>query len=171
MANNFQLKRFSFPACRKFPVMPFLGLFIFGAGLISANFGDSLYGKVTAVKSATEMTFVYETGKDGLKQDSGKYEIQLLGIEVPNKVNRDATRFVSELILFKEVQMRFEGRTKEGIMLCRLYTADPKKEIREVALELVKAGLAQRQKNYDFKYGELSLAEREAQKAKLGLWQ
>jgi len=54
----------------------FLGLLIFGAGLWPAFAGDSLYGKVTAVKSADVVTFAY---------GAGQYELRLVGIEVPRK--------------------------------------------------------------------------------------
>jgi endonuclease YncB( thermonuclease family) len=55
-------------------------------------------------------------------------------------------------------------------MLARLFTAEPAIGIGDVGLELVRAGLARRQPNYDYKYGELAAAEKEARTAKRGLW-
>ena len=37
-------------------------------------------------------------------------------------------------------------------------------------MELLRAGMARREEGYDYKYGELSAAEKEAQTAKRGLW-
>jgi endonuclease YncB( thermonuclease family) len=145
----------------------FLGLLIFGAGLFPAFAGDSLYGKVTAVKSANVATLDYGTGK---------YDIRLIGIDVPKEgpLAREATQFVSKMVLEKNARMRFEGRTPNGEMLARLFTDDPVIGIKDVGLELVRAGLARRQEGKDerfgYKYGELAAAEREAQKARRGLW-
>ena len=66
--------------------------------------------------------------------------------------------------------MRFQGRSEGGEMMVRLFTDDPDIGIKEVSVELVRAGLARRPKGFDFKYGELAAAEREAQAAKRGLW-
>jgi endonuclease YncB( thermonuclease family) len=55
-------------------------------------------------------------------------------------------------------------------MMARLFTDDPEIGIKEVGVELVRAGLARRQKGFDLKYGELAAAEKEAQGARRGLW-
>ena len=48
-------------------------------------------------------------------------------------------------------------------MWARLLTADSVVGLnRDVGLELVRAGLARRRQDYDYKYGELSAAENEA---------
>lgn len=140
----------------------FLGLLIFGAGLFPAFAGDSLYGKVTAVKSANVATLDYGTGK---------YDMRLIGIDVPKEgpLAREATQFVSKMVLEKNARMRFEGRTPNGEMISRLQTDDPVIGIKDVGLEIVKAGLARKQKNYDHKYGELSPAKTEARRVR-GLW-
>lgn len=141
----------------------FLGLLVLGAGLSTASAGDSLYGKVTEVKSADVVTFDY---------GAGRYDLRLAGIDVPKEgpIATKAKQFVSDLVLGKNARMRFEGRRPNGEMMARLFTDDPAIGIKEVAVELVKAGLARRQKDYDFKYGELAAAEREAQSGRRGLW-
>lgn len=141
----------------------FIGILMFSAGLVPAFAGDSLYGKVTQVMSADVVTLDY---------GGGEYELRLVGIDVPREgpITTKATEFVSNLILGKNARMRFAGRTPEGEMMARLFTADPAIGIKEVGVELVRAGLARRQKDFDFKYGELAAAEKEAQRARLGIW-
>ncbi|HMJ46923.1 MAG TPA: thermonuclease family protein [Ferruginibacter sp.] len=162
MDTYFFPKRFTFPTQRKFTPAGFIILFLLCLAFISASFGDSLYGKVTAVKSATEMTFVYN--------DTGKYEIRLIGIDVPKNISDQSTRFVTRMILHKNARIRFEGRTRNNEMLVRLFTDDSISGIKEVALELVKSGFALRRQGFDYKYGELSVAQAQAQKAKRGFW-
>lgn len=101
----------------------------------------------------------------------GNYEITLIGIDIPEKAREEAAKFVAEMVLDKNTRMRFEGRTSNGEMMVRLFTDDEKSSIKEVAVELVKSGLARRQKRFDFKYGELASAEREARRNKIGIWQ
>jgi endonuclease YncB( thermonuclease family) len=138
-------------------------LWMLAAGSAPGFAGDSLYGKVTEVKSADRVTFDY---------GDGKYELRLVGIEAQREgpIAREATQLVSKLVLGKSVRMRFEGRSANDEMLARLFTDDPDLGIREVAVELVRAGLVRRQKGFDFKYGELAKAERDAQKERRGLW-
>ncbi|MBZ5654816.1 MAG: thermonuclease family protein [Acidobacteriia bacterium] len=145
-----------------FPTM-FLGLMVLVLGVSPALAGDSLYGKVTEVKSAQVVVFDY---------GRGHYDIRIVGIDVPQEgtVAREARQFVSNLVLGKKVRMRFEQRTANGEMVSRLFTDDPAIGIKDVGLELLKAGLARKQPKYDYKYGELSAAEAEAQKAGRGLW-
>lgn len=139
---------------------------LLGCGLqlpSSAYAGDSLYGTVVNVKSAEVVTFDY---------GAGRYDIRLIGIEAPKEepLARKATQFVSNLVLGKKARMRFDHRTPNGEMLSRLFTDDPVTGIKDVGVELVRTGLARRQKGYDYKYGELSAAENEARKAGRGLW-
>src|SRR5262249_31991440 len=121
------------------------------------------YGKVTAVRSAEVVTLDY---------GAGRYDIRLIGIDAPKQepFASEAAKFVSDMILGKNVRMRFEHRTPSGEMLALLSTDDPVIGIKDVGGELVRAGLAHRQPNYDYKYGELSKAENEARAAKRGLW-
>lgn len=141
----------------------FLGLLILGAGWFPARAGDSLYGKVTAVESANVVTFDY---------GAGQYVLRLVGIEVPKDgpLAAEAVRLVRRMVLGKYARMRFEGRGEDGLMRSRLLVADPVLGKREVARELVRAGLARRQEGFDFKYRELSTAESEARTARRGLW-
>ncbi len=133
------------------------------AGLAPSHAGDSLYGKVIEVRSADLVVFDY---------GSGQYELRLVGLEMPEdaSITRAATEMVSNMVLNKPVRMRFEGRTKDGEMTCRLFTDDPLTGIQEVAVEVLRAGLARRKTDMDFKYGELAAAERQAKEAKRGLW-
>ena len=140
-----------------------LGLLILGAVWSPARAGDSLYGKVTEVRSGDVVTFDY---------GDGQYVLRLLGIKPPQDraLADQAAKLVSSLVLGKNARVRFEGRGEDGLMESRLFTDDPVLGIKEVALELVRAGLAQRQEGFDFKYGELAAAESEARTAHRGLW-
>lgn len=146
-----------------------LVLLIFGAGLYPAFAGDSLYGRVTAVKSAEVV--VLESGKI-------RYDIRMVGIDAPKqgrlardtRLARLARQFVADLVLGKNARVRLEYRNKNGEMVCRLMTDDPVNGIKDVGVELLRAGLGRRQSKYDYKYGELAAAEDEARNAKRGLW-
>jgi len=133
-------------------------------GLVPAYAGDSLYGKVTAVKEATLVTLDY---------GSGSYEIRIVGIDTPRAGEAqaaEAKKFVSDLLLGKNARMRLHHRGENNEMVCRLFTDDPVIGIKEVGVELVRAGLARRQPGYDEKYGELAAAENEARTAGRGIW-
>jgi len=138
-----------------------LGLLALTAGPSRA--GDSLYGKVVAVKSADVVSFDY---------GAGQYDVRLVGIETAKdtRVDDDAVKLTSKLVLGKNARLRFEGRDQDGVMWARLYTDDPVLGIKEVAQELVRSGLARRREGFDFKYGELAAAESEARAAHRGLW-
>jgi endonuclease YncB( thermonuclease family) len=129
--------------------------------------GDSLYGKVIEVKSADVVVLDY---------GAGRQVIRIIGVDVPKETHiaGDAKQFVSKLVLGKNARMRLGSRSENGDMSARLFTDDPVIGIKDVGLELVRAGLARRQKGEDFqfgyKYGELTAAELEAQKAQRGLW-
>lgn len=127
-----------------------------------ADAGDSLYGKIVAVGRADKVTLDY---------GAGRYELTLAGIETPRDTRAAAAarEFVADLVLEKNVRMRFLGRTGDGAMLVRLYTDEPGR-IREVNVELVRSGLVRRIDGADFKYDVLSKAESEARAARRGLW-
>jgi endonuclease YncB( thermonuclease family) len=141
----------------------FLGLLCLAVGLAPAFAGDSLYGTVKTVKTGVLVTFNY---------GHGQYDIRLIGIDMPahGLIATRARDFVAHLVLDKKARIRFEHRVRTGEMLARLFTAEPAIGIGDVGLELVRAGLARRQPNYDYKYGELAAAEKEARTAKRGLW-
>ena len=141
----------------------FLGLFILLTVSSPALGGDSMYGTVTEVKSAEVVTFDY---------GEGKYQVRIIGIEAPSNgaLARRAKQFLTNLVLNKKVRLRFDHRTPNGEMVCRVFTDDTGTGIKEVGVELLKAGFAQRQKGYDYKYGELSAAEDVAKKARRGVW-
>jgi endonuclease YncB( thermonuclease family) len=141
-----------------------MGLVVLGAAVAPAHAGDSFYGRVTAVKEATLVT---------LAQGAYSYDIRLVGVEAPRAGEphaAEALRYVTDLLLRKNARMRLHRRAPSGEMVCRLFTDDPVIGIREVGVELVRAGLARRQPDYDEKYGELSAAESEARAAQRGIW-
>jgi endonuclease YncB( thermonuclease family) len=144
-------------------VASLLGVWILGVGVPPALAGDSLYGAVTEVKDPSRVVLDY---------GEGRYELRLVGIEVPREgpVAEEAVELLSSMVLGRNARMRFEYRTPEGEMLARLFTDEPDGRIREVAVELVRAGLARRAEAFDFKYGQLAAAEREAREAKRGVW-
>jgi endonuclease YncB( thermonuclease family) len=124
---------------------------------------DSIYGRVTAVKSADVVVFNY--GK-------GEYVLRVIGVDPPDDERRsaDSRRFVANLVLGKNVRARIERKAPNGEMYARLYTDDPTIGIKDVGLELIRAGLARRQPTYDGKYGEMAAAEDEARNARRGIW-
>lgn len=148
---------------KKWAATGILGLLIFGTSLFPAFAGDSLYGKVTAVKSANLVTITIGTGQ---------VNIRIAGTDVPKEGRHaeDAKKFVSDLVLGKNARLRLDYRAKNKEMVGRLQTDDPEIGIKDVGLELVRAGLARRQPGYDYKYHELSAAENEARKAQRGVW-
>lgn len=131
--------------------------------LPSAFAGDSIYGKVIEVKSAELVVLDY--GK-------GQYQVRIAGVLAPREgqLVRSSKDFVSKLVLGQNVRLRFDGFNKKGEMVGQLQTDDPQKGIQDVGLELVRSGLVRRQPNYDYKYQKLSMAEKEAQRAKRGTW-
>jgi endonuclease YncB( thermonuclease family) len=131
---------------------------------LSAAFaGDSFYGKVNEVKSADVV--VIDNG-------SAKFVVRIVGIDVPREgpIAAEARKTVSRMVLGKAARLRLEFRMPNGEMVGQLLTADPEIGFKDVGVELVREGLAQRQKEYDYKYHELSNAQREAQRAQRGLW-
>ncbi|HTC95080.1 MAG TPA: thermonuclease family protein [Terriglobales bacterium] len=136
-------------------------------GLLPVFAGDSLYGKVTEVRSADVVVLDY---------GAGSYVIRVMGIVVPAEgpIANESKQFVSKLVQGKNARMRLGSRTENGEMVARLYTDDPVNGIKDVGLELVRSGLARRSQGedyqFDYKYNELSTAEREARESKRGLW-
>lgn len=139
-----------------------LGVLLLVPGLCPVFAGDSIYGKVTEVRSADLLIFDY---------GGGQYELRLVGIDMPEgPLAEQAKQLVADLVLGKNVRMRFDHRAPNGEMLSRVLTDDPVIGIKDVGVELVRAGLARREPQFDYKYGELSAAEREARNAQRGLW-
>jgi len=134
------------------------------ARLVSA--GDSLYGKVTEVKSADTVLFDY---------GRGTYVVHLIGVVASEgRTATQARDFVAKMVQGKGARVRLGSFNANREMYARLLADDPKTGVRDVGLELVRAGLAQRQPGqdyqFDYKYNELSTAQREAQRAQRGLW-
>lgn len=154
------------PAARSMVAAPLpLLLILLVLGLsVGAAAGDSVYGKVTAVKRADLVTFDH---------GAGSYDVRLVGIELPENraVAEEATRLVTRMLLGKPARLRFEGRGPNGEMVGRIHTDDPVLGIKDVGVEVVRAGLATPQRTYrGFKYDEPAQAMKEARAKKLGLW-
>jgi endonuclease YncB( thermonuclease family) len=123
--------------------------------------GDSLYGKVTKVKTATVLTFNY---------GDGELDVRLTGVIIPRAVAEEARSFVVNLVLNKPARIRFGPSPRSGLAVVRVFTNDPIKKIQDVGLELVRAGLARGLADrYNYK-GELLAAEDDARTHGRGLW-
>jgi endonuclease YncB( thermonuclease family) len=148
-------------------IQGFVGCVVLLAGFLPAFAGDSLYGKVTEVRSADVVI---------LDNGHAQYVIRIIGIDVPKDgpIASEAKQFVAKLVLGKNARMRLGSRAENGDMVARLLTDDPVIGIKDVGLELMRAGLARRQKGedsqFDYKYGELTKAENQAREGKRGLW-
>jgi endonuclease YncB( thermonuclease family) len=144
-----------------------VGCLVLLAGLFPAFAGDSVYGKVTEVRSADVVILNY---------GRGQYVIRIIGIDVAKEgpVAGQAKEFVAKLVLGKNARMRLGSRAENGEMVSQLFTDDPVIGIKDVGLELVRNGLARRQQGEDYQFGykyhELTKAEIEAQRAQRGLW-
>ena len=125
--------------------------------------GDSLWGKVVDVKAPDLVTIDIGTGK---------LDVRIVGVDAPREGRRmeEAKSFVSELVLGKDVRLRLEYRDKNKVYVGRLQTDEGEGVIRDVGLELVRAGMVRRHPRYDYKYRELSRAEDDAKRAKRGMW-
>jgi endonuclease YncB( thermonuclease family) len=147
----------------KWAIEGFLGCLVLLTSVLPAFAGDSLYGKVTEVRSADVVI---------LDNGSARFVIRIVGINTPQEgpAANEARQFLSKLVLGKNARMRLEFRNKNGEMVAQLLTDDPEIGIKDVGVELVRAGMVRRQANYDYKYGELSKAEEEARKAARGVW-
>jgi endonuclease YncB( thermonuclease family) len=142
----------------------FLGLLSLAAALFSSAMAKTFGGKVTEVRSAEVVVVNY---------GAGQYVVHIAGIKAPQEgpLAGKAKESVTEMVLGKAIRAGFLGRNENGDMVARVIVGDPGKD---VGLELVRIGLAQRQEGPDpqfgYKYGELSKAENEAREAKRGLW-
>ena len=148
----------------KWAIGTLLGLLSAIASFAPASAADSLYGRITAVRSADVVVLNYGTGE---------YVVRIVGIVPPSGAParaREARQFVSNLLLGKNARMRLERRGPNNEMVARLYTDDPVNGIKDVGLELLKAGLVRHEPTYDGKYGEMAAAENEARTARRGLW-
>ena len=104
-----------------------LCLALLGAATV-APAGDSIWGKVTAVKEPTLVTLDYGTGS---------YEIRLVGVDAPKAgeaLYGQAVAFVSGLVLNKNARMRLDHRSANNELVCRLFTDDAEIGIKEVGL-------------------------------------
>jgi len=133
------------------------------SGALAHRRGDSAFGRITAVRSADVVVFAH---------GAGTYDLRIIGIVPPRDTAdaRVAVTFLAELVLNRNVRMRLEGRLPNGQLRARLFTADSAAAIQEVSVELVRAGVVQKQPNFDLKYGELGRAESDARAARRGLW-
>jgi endonuclease YncB( thermonuclease family) len=133
------------------------------AARVPARAGDSMYGKVTAVRTADLVV---------LEQGKTQYQVRIIGVDVPKAgaAAEQARLFVSNLVMGRNARMRFDHRNEKGEMVAILLTDDPKLGIRDVGIELLRVGLAQKQRDFDYKYGEMARAQAEAQRARRGIW-
>lgn len=144
--------------------IPLCLLILIVIGQFSTVSAKAFSGKVTEVRSAD--VIVVDTG-------SGQYVVRIVGINPSREGSfaSGAKDFVTKLVLGKEVRARFQSRDANGEMISQIFVGEPGKD---VGLELVRAGLAQRQQGPDpqfgYKYDELSKAENEAREANRGLW-
>ena len=140
-----------------------LGMVMVTSAHVTPPPGDSVYGRVTAVRRADLVVFNHA---------AGDYTLRLVGVAVPTATRAadTAAAFVRNMVLNRPARMRLEGRDRNGVLRARLYTAGADAGIREVNVELVRAGLARKVANFDFKYGELANAEREARAARRGVF-
>jgi endonuclease YncB( thermonuclease family) len=125
--------------------------------------GDSIYGKIIAIKTADVVVLDY---------GGGTYDVRIVGIDAPKEGARaaEAKKLTNDLVLGKNVRLRLEGRADNGEFIGQLTTDDPVTGIKDIGIELLETGLVQRLVRYDYKYGELSAAENKAKQAKRGLW-
>jgi endonuclease YncB( thermonuclease family) len=129
--------------------------------------GDSVVGKITAIKSAEVVTLDY---------GAGTYDIRIAGIELPKDrtMRSRASEALSRMVLGKTVRLRFYGRGPDGLMYGRLLiggigSGRASETVRDVGVELVRAGFFQGF-NDGYKYGEMTQAEAEARANRRGLW-
>ena len=134
-----------------------------GCGIFPAVAGDSVYGKIVEVRSADVVVLDY---------GAGRYVVRIAGI-VPQREGAPADRakrFVSDSYLGKNARLRIEDINESGEITGQLSTDDPDIGIKDIGIELLTEGLAQRQPDFDYKYNELSAAEDDAKKFERGLW-
>jgi len=138
----------------------FLAFLVLAAETVSVFAGDSVYGKVTAVKSGELVTLNY---------GAGTYDLRIAGVVVPPSYADRARQLVEQLVLGKSARMRLVRRTPGGDMMSEVLTGVPNVG-KDLATELLRAGYARWDKTYDSKYGDLKRAEASAQAGLLGVW-
>ncbi|MBS1724306.1 MAG: thermonuclease family protein [Armatimonadetes bacterium] len=140
------------------------GVLLFGAATAPSSAGDSTYGTITEVKAINLLA---------IDCGAAQYTVRLIGIDAPQSpaLTKKGVEVLNALVLKHKVQMRFEYRNNKNEMVSRILTLANEKGEREDAGEvLVRAGLAKRQDGFDYKCGCLIKAEKEAIKAKRGIW-
>jgi endonuclease YncB( thermonuclease family) len=144
-------------------VVPLCLLMFSGVGVFSAT-AKVFSGKVTEVRSAEVIVVDY---------GPGQYVVRIVGISPPRDgaFAAEAKKLVTDSVLGKTVRARFLSEDASGEMVSQVFVGEPGKD---VGLELVRAGLTERQQGSDpdfgYKYDELSRAENEAREAKRRLW-
>lgn len=134
----------------------------------ASHAGDSLVGKIVAIKSASQVTMDY---------GAGQVDIVINGIEIDRRdtLERDARAALADLVLGKVVRLRFDGYLPGGEMSGRLRIGaigGTDERVRDVGVELVRAGKVRAAKGYPkYKYGEMTRAEAEAINTRRGVWQ
>jgi len=130
------------------------------AGLACIAFAD-FTGKVVAVKDGDTI--------EVLRNGTNAIRVCLSGIDCPEKkqaFGQRAKQFSSELAFGKQVKVIEKGRDRYGRTLGEIILANG----RSLNQELVRAGLAWWYKQYAPKDTKLEALEKEARKAKRGLW-
>lgn len=136
-------------------------IFLLSALVLPVFAGDLFEGRVTEVKSGAVVT---------VETDAARYDVKIIGIVLPSQEGRLASRArerVSTLVLGKLIRVRYFRRDRDGTMLGQIYVGQPGVD---VGIELLRAGLVRKQPEFDFPKGELAAAERQARRAKRGLW-
>ncbi len=131
---------------------------------LPAHAGDSTFGTITAVKSANVVTF---------KHDAGTYDVLVAGVEAPAKRAdaENSRRFIVQMAVGQRAQFRFDGRNAQGLMVGKLYLDDSSGRVRDLGVEMIRAGMATPARGYQgYKYGELQTAMVEARARKIGIW-
>jgi len=132
-------------------------LFVFAFPLLA---GDKFEGRVIEVKSGAVVT---------VETDAARYDVKIIGIVPPQegRMASEAHQRVSTLVLGKLIRVRYFRRELDGTMLGQIYVGLPGID---VGIELLRAGLVQKQPEFDFPKGEFAAAEQQARRAKRGLW-
>lgn len=129
-----------------------------------ASAGDATYGTVTAVKSANTVSF---------RHDAGSYDVRVAGVVAPDKkADADKSRrFIADMAVGQRAQFRLDGRNAQGVMVGKIHLDDSSGKVRDLGIEMVRAGLAMPAREYrGYKYGEMNAAMTEARSKKLGVW-
>jgi endonuclease YncB( thermonuclease family) len=110
--------------------------------------------------------------KDGdsfiMRSDGVKYEVRMYGIDAPESKQpggKNATKTLIKLIKNKNVKVEKKGKDHYGRLIGKVYNGKI-----YVNLEMIKRGQAHWYKKYAPKSKDFEAAEKEAQKAKRGIW-